>query len=232
MHQVDRDTLLELKSKVDTCKLCHGTDLKCSCYKEYFLAYQVVSAGIPSKYRKFTLKDIDFPATQTLVKRIDSYIRNIDENMRKGMGLCLYGNSGTGKTVLCSIVLIEALRKGYTCYFTTVDQYRNALFNKDLELIAQVHNVHFLLLDDIGREHQDSKGFIDSTLDELIRIRTDNLLPTLITTNKGPENAVETFRFASIVKEHFISLAFTAPDYRKKIQEKLTHEEKKKSKEK
>ena len=230
MNHADTEVLLKLKQEVDNCPKCHGTDLTCDCYRAYYFVFKIINARIPIKYRSFTLKDINQPASKPIVKRISAYLNSLEDHVSKGIGLYLCGNPGTSKTVLGCIVLTEAIRKGYSCYFATVDQYKNAIFEKDNELLDKIRTSTFLMLDDVGREYHDAKGFLDSTLDELIRIRADSLLPTVITTNYKDEGAINSFRFSSILKEHFITILFDTSDYRKKIQESLQDEEKKKSK--
>ena len=218
IHKADEVVLLGLKKKIDTCPICNGTNLKCSCYGAYYLAFQIITSDIPLKYRGFTLEDISSATSEKNVARIRKYMSQLDKYRRKGTGLYLYGNTGTAKSVFGCIILIEALRKGYTCKFATVDQYRTAVLEKQYDLLTNFQSVDFLLLDDVGREFHDSKGLVDSVLDDLIRLRSDSLLPTIMTTNKEEP---DTFRLSSILKEHFIRIVFDTADYRKQIEKDL-----------
>jgi DNA replication protein DnaC len=184
----------------------------------------VITAGIPIKYRNFTFGTFHSQNLTKSVNKLRKYVENIDKNKKSGTGLYLWGNSGSGKTSLGCIVIMEAIKKNYSCYFCVVDDYRKALFSDDFDTIDKIKNSQFLMIDDIGREFQDSKGFIGSYIDDLLRYRTDNLTPTIITSNKDGSLATDSFRFDSIIKEHFLILEFNVVDYRKKLQEELKHE--------
>lgn len=226
-QKMDEILLRELKAKVDKCPKCSGTNLACTCYQEYYHGLAKIRANIPVKYRDFTLSHIDHPESQKLVKRVTKYMENLQKHRKKGIGLYLYGNPGTAKTVLGCIVLMNALRRKYTCYFTNADHYLElSVTRKDdaeaREIVKQLSNTDFLLIDDLGREYRDKGGFVESHLDELLRNRADNLLPTLITTNKKQDDlAQNNSRLLSLFHEHFITIPFTTKDYRKKIGVKL-----------
>lgn len=225
---LDQSRLLKFKDAIRNCQKCSGKDLSCSCYRNYFYELAKIKANIPIKFRDFNLKKIVLPELQRIVKMITKYIENLDKHRKKGTGLYLWGNPGTAKTALASIILMEALKKGYECYVINTEQYMSLIVDKTQEdLLTNILNVDFLLLEDVGREYRDSKGLIESKLDELIRFRTDNLLPTIITTNKDAQTLSENnLRFLSILQEHFIFIAFSTKDYRKKIGIDLHEEEK------
>ena len=224
MNQADLEILRKFQNDINSCKICSGRNINCSCYKKYFYNFSIISANIPLKYRAFTLDVFNSPNLKKSVARVRKYLDAIDKNKKAGTGLYLWGTSGSGKTSLGCIVLMEAIKKNYSCYFCSVDQYRKALFPDDADKLEQIRNAQFLMIDDIGREFHDGKGFIGSYLDDLLRYRTDNLTPTIITSNNDSSDATDSFRFESIIKEHFLILEFNVVDYRKKIQEDLKHE--------
>src|SRR5262249_31101876 len=88
---------------------------------------------------------------------------------------CLSGNPGVGKTIAACEWLLSR---------------RSGLFVKapslariDRAKVPGLLNAHALVLDDLGVEYIDAKGFLSSLLDELIDHRYDLRLPTVITTN-------------------------------------------------
>jgi len=221
VNQQDADILHKLQDEILRCKLCGGSNLTCECYKKYFSTLSIITAGIPLKYRSFTFDDFNSVTLRKSVNKLKNYIEMLDKNKSNGTGLYLFGNSGTGKTSLGCLVMLEALKHGYSCYFCVVDQYRKSLFESNSEVLDKIRNSQFLMIDDIGREFQDSKGFIESYLDDLVRHRTDNLTPTIITSNLSESTATDSFRMASIIKEHFLVIEFTNVDYRKTIRDTL-----------
>jgi len=229
MNKLDQEYLNKLYQKIQKCPKCFGRNLTCSCYKGYFFELAKIEANIPTKFRNFTLANVTEPDSQKIVKKISKYLEKLRHYRKKGVGLYLFGNPGTCKTGLGCIVLMEALKLGYSGYVTTVVEYINLLtknFDEESGIVRKISDVDFLLIDDVGREYQDEKGFVSSRLEELIRYRADNLLPTIITSNKDELSLAENnFRFLSLLQEHFIPIRFATKDYRKVIREGLKREE-------
>ena len=153
---------------------------------------------------------------------------NIRKNREIGHGLLLHGNPGTAKSAIACVIIMEALKNNYTVYYITVDQYIKIIAQKDVDSELQfcVEYSDFLLLEDVGREYRDAKGYIDSRVNELIRNRSDALLPTIITTNAISEKhfSMNDRRLESIIKEHYHPIKFEGKDYRNKIARKIRHE--------
>jgi DNA replication protein DnaC len=80
--------------------------------------------------------------------------------------------------------------------------------------MAMLEKASKLVIDDIGTEYSDQKGFVTSFVDGLINERYANLLPTVITTNLRVETFTERYgeRVARRVRTvgTFVSIA-TAP---------------------
>ena len=232
MLTTDLNLLRALAEGINKCKKCHGTDLSCTCRRKYNHELAKIKAHIPAKYRNYTLSDIKDPASQKIVQKIERYIVKLDVNKQRGSGLYLHGNPGTAKSTLGSVILMNALTRRYTGYFTTAKEFLELSVTKrdDPEartIVKYLTDVDFLLIDDLGREYRDQKGFVESQLDELIRYRTDNLLPTIITTNKPKEVlAADNFRLMSILQEHFVVIPFVTKDYRPQIGAQLQNEKK------
>ena len=120
---------------------------------------------------------------------IKRYIRHMhDWYEPAGCGLVLYGKVGHGKTALGSIVLRNALaRGGYALSIRATEMvdhlYTNPNFRFDPgwpPLIEMLHGVTFLLLDDLVEEDKDWRlRYVENVL----RARYDERLPTIITTN-------------------------------------------------
>ena len=224
--KVDEEYLLELKNNIDSCKICHGTSLSCACYKTYFLEVSKISACIPSNYRQYTWESLKSSNIQASIKKIKPYIEKLDYYRKTGTGLYLYGGGGTGKTAVGCIVLIEAIKKGYPVYYTDIDEYLRRMFNdafkhdkEDGEQNELMRDSDFLLIDNLGDDAQDSKGLKKAWMDELLRYRTDNRLPSIIVTRYDENELTKNHaRWKSIFKEHFLPpIAFTGEDYRLSI---------------
>jgi hypothetical protein len=88
---------------------------------------------------------------------------------------CLSGNPGTGKTVAACEWLV---RRGDGMFVKAA-----SLPRVDRARVPKLLQMRALVLDDLGTEFLDSKGYVSSLLDELIDSRYDAKLPTVITTN-------------------------------------------------
>jgi len=223
MKSRDREYLLRVKSKtIDKCK-CRGTDPSCKCVALFNFAVRKINANLPAKYRKFKINDITYSQSKPIVRRLNKYVNNLNEYYNKGVGLLLYGNPGTAKTALGVAILNVVLKEGYSCYFTTLSDCLEILFDywedKKNNLFLKLSNVDFLMIDDIGREYRPRSGITEKNLDELIRYRTDSLLPTILTSNLSLEQLGDIYgdRFYSILHEHFIHIPFTTADYRRTV---------------
>ena len=211
----DIQQLKKLQDDIVNCPVCAGSDLNCDCVKRYRFYSGMVTSAIPMKYRYADIKVIQVEALKHSLGIIDTYVQNLDQNKKDGLGLYIYGTTGTGKSYISCYVLEQAILKGYTAFFCTVEQYKRALFDKDNDYIYNVNESDFTLIDDYGREFSDTKGFIDSQVDEMLRFRYDRNKPTLITSNISARD-IENLRIKSILSDAYLKIPFDCADYRKR----------------
>ena len=104
-------------------------------------------------------------------------------------GAYFYGNVGTGKTFLVSIIAQEIIKAGRTVIFTTVPaismKIRNAFNNSatlsEIEFLEKLYTSDTLILDDIGIEKP--TRFICSTLGNIFNERYNARRQTILTSN-------------------------------------------------
>ena len=186
----DRKYLLKLKRDIIlNCPKCHGQNFKCGCLDLFRLEFKKVKANIAPKYRNLTLEQITHPQTVEVRSKIKHYIDTIEEQIENGAGLFLYGSTGLAKTGLASIVLIEALRRGHTGHFFTLDQCVDLYAGgwKDEKLKEQfqelVLDTDVLVIDEVGNEARTNINLVGSCLNDVVRRRSNNLQVTIITSN-------------------------------------------------
>jgi DNA replication protein DnaC len=139
-----------------------------------------------------------------------------------GIGLTLTGSSGTGKTMLSSLLLKNLVGAGHKGFFTTfhtlLDYFTAGWTSTDEKrwFDGRVRNAGVLVIDDMGREH---KGRIDiaiSTLDHVLRARVSSGRPTILTSNLTLPKLGELYsaNALSLLSESSITIEFIGPDYR------------------
>lgn len=186
----DRRFLLVQKKKIVTnCPKCNGKDLMCSCVAKYRLEFKKVKANIAPKYRSLTFDQITHPQTSVVRGRLRSYILNLGEHLDNGHGAFLYGSTGLAKTGIASIILTEALRRGRTGYFLTLDQcvdlYAGGWKDNDLKRQYQdlVLGTDLLVIDEVGNESRTNLQLVSGCLNDILRRRYNNLQTTVLTSN-------------------------------------------------
>ena len=132
------------------------------------------------------------PVVKNYVDKVYDYSKNLHTAERFGHSLILTGPVGTGKTALGTLLLREAT--GYSAWalsYRATDLVRCLSNFKNYDLLPSgcpvregVLSVQFLLLDDV-----DYKGdaWNAKELEEVVRHRYDDDLPTIITTNMTRE---------------------------------------------
>jgi DNA replication protein DnaC len=88
----------------------------------------------------------------------------------------LSGGVGCGKSCAAAMACIE--RGGR--FVTAPDLAKASAYDESAD---EVNDARFLVLDDLGTEYSDQKGYFLSRLDALVNHRYANKLPTVITTN-------------------------------------------------
>lgn len=224
----DKYQIEQLKHKlILNCPKCHGYGTPCECQDKFKYEIKKIVSHIPMKYRQFSLDMIDAPDTQNVTAQVKQYIDNIDKERKEGQGLYLWShNKGTAKTALSCIVLLEALKKGYTAHFTDLDVCISEIMDgwydqeKRRQFEEKVLEVDFLVIDDIGGMEIKTKGnkdVIATSLTTLFRKRANALLPTILTSNLDIQDIDDVFgeRMYSIMFEHLKIIKCTGMDYRK-----------------
>lgn len=150
------------------------------------------SMRIPRRFWQARFEDVGGPYGDRngIKESIAGYLQRIDLMREKGAGLLLWGNNGTGKTSIGSLIMMQARRCGFTGLFLNCADIKTIVTTKEmydaesgLTLWARAKRVDFLLLDDLGKGSQDSQGFGERLLDELLRARYADKCCTIITTN-------------------------------------------------
>jgi DNA replication protein DnaC len=155
-----------------------------------------INSVIPAKYRGVSF---DRPPvtemsrdlrTRTIVEEIRSFTESIDAKLNAGEGICIQGDTGTGKTTLAMLVSKQALASGRTVaiyslpkLLARIRRTYDAEPGQDsyLALFEQLTSVDLLHIDDLGAEK--SSDWVLEQLYALINERYETQRSMLVTTN-------------------------------------------------
>jgi len=139
---------------------------------------------------------------------LSKMVSNLPADVKAGKGAVFYGDHGFGKTSAASIVLKSAMARGGQVFHrmaATVDHaYEKRWVETNLDGIQvwdMLTQAQLLTLDDLGHELAAAgyKAGDTRTVEELIRLRYDDLLPIYITTNMKITELTEHYRSISSI---------------------------------
>lgn len=166
----------------------HGCSTICPrCTRVHALMDSMCDANIPIGYWFLTMKG--FRGAAKLQEMYDQYTKDLNANYMEGKSICFAGSQGTGKTMVSICLLKEAIKKGFTTFYTTASDILNNMtdYKNSGRLRQTLRNVDFLVIDEL-----DSRFFTSDSVKELFsgiyenifRYRAHNLLPTIMCTNE------------------------------------------------
>lgn len=175
--------------------------------------------------------NLDFDYGKKVYDEVVEYANNLSNARKNGISLFLWGNFGTGKTLLAVCVLKEAIKQGFTAQMTSlggiIEVYAEGWSNPSQKenFNRRVKNVDFLLIDDVGKEYRaKNNDLVEVAFDNLIRYRVFRRKPCILTTNTDISKVQTVYgqSLASLLYGKCINVEVKGGDYRKLIQAKDT----------
>lgn len=160
--------------------------------RERWIEQLVNSSGIPTDYRNVDLASVTFsdPGNAETLRQVRLYAERFEEVKGKGVGLFLYGETGTGKTHLaCALLraLMPEVPGKYVMTWELIRAIKNAKFGEDpLKLYM---NAPLLVIDEIGVQY--GSKFEETSLYPLIDSRVTERRPTIFISNVQPDTKDE-----------------------------------------
>lgn len=173
----DEAEALERKRAEDAQKEAHDTAVRRAC--------------IPDEFVGKTLKGFRETNAQLCeaLRQARLYVDNFEKIAPKGVGFCLYGQCGTGKTMMACAILQELLGKVQGLYVPMWDVLRAIrkadAFKADTADYDALVKAPLLVIDEIGV--QNGSAFEESQLMSLLDVRYSKHLPTIYVTNLLPD---------------------------------------------
>lgn len=165
-----------------------GKEYDCECDAQIALRSRYLVANIGEQYQRLDWDEwTGCPDTKAAV---DLYLSEWEQFFRQGMGLEFYSSAlGTGKTFAATHIGKELIKQGQSVYFIPFIEMVAAFDRQDSDYIAnRVRESGFVILDEVIPPISEAqKSFFATQLEALIRHRTNNNLPTIMTTNMDQE---------------------------------------------
>lgn len=205
---------------------------QCNCIDQWKLHVYFLNANIGRGFQTLAWPDVEVELGA--VHAVKEYQEKSESYVQAGFGLILYGEMGTGKTMLATLLLKKLLALGHGGYFITFEEMIKRLTDgwhnhDDKEWFRRrIENAGVLVIDDIGREWQRTKqsGLSESMFDNVLRHRVASALPTIITTNLDMTKMREGYggNIWSLLHERSVTHEFTGASYRDQHRQRLDSE--------
>lgn len=160
----------------------------CSKKQEELYKDNITYFDISRDVREASLKNIykDDKGRLPLIKYINDFIKNYDNNEIESKGLYLTGSFGSGKTYLISAILNDMAKRGVKSTIVYYPEFLRDLkssFNENMnEKYMFAKKSPILFIDDIGAESCSSWSR-DEILGSILQYRMEEHLPTFFTSN-------------------------------------------------
>ena len=166
----------------------NGEEHKCECDAQIALRARYLVANIGEQYQRLNWDE--WTGCEATKSTVDLYLSSWEQFFRQGMGLEFHSSElGTGKTFAATHIGKELIKQGQSVYFIPFIEMVAAFDRQDSDYIAnRIRESGFVILDEvIPPVSEAQKSFFATQLEALIRHRTNNNLPTIMTTNMDQE---------------------------------------------
>ncbi len=217
---------LKIKNK---CKICSvSNESSCdTCIVAQKLLQRYYDANVPVDFWFKSMKD--FKGDENLADLYKEINNDITAYITKGFSIFLKGRHGTGKSMVSSLILKKIVQAGYNGLYTTLSDIVTVIVNggneSKFESYRELKMTDFLILDEFDprffRSNEASAELYGRILENVVRIRFQNYMPTiLITNNADPMKDLGSDLGASIsslISGYARTITVTGPDFRRTL---------------
>ena len=128
----------------------------------------------------FAHDDMGNPKLSQIAKK---YVEGFDGFKRQGVGLLLYGDTGTGKSYMAGCIANALIDKGYSVLMTSCSSIADTIFalSDKREYYKKLNRYSLLILDDLGAERDTQ--YMHEIVYNVIDGRSNAGLPLIVTSN-------------------------------------------------
>jgi DNA replication protein DnaC len=158
---------------------------------------------------------------------VERFLQNIDLHVTHGHGLLVSGAPGIGKTGVAALVAKEARCRGYSAFFITVWDLREAVrsrieFDEDMSVLERCREVDVLVLDGLRSDDAKDPFFGARAIEELVAGRGVRKKMTVVTTQMGKNLLWQEFRsFMNSTRGTLAVFVMDGPDLRQNQEKAL-----------
>lgn len=150
------------------------------------------------RYKEASFEKLDLERGEEYIKAVErckKFCERWEQVQAKGVGIYLYGDIGTGKTLLTACIGNRLLEKGVAVLFTSFLEIARVLKDKysrnesELSFMKNLEQVDLLILDDIGTEvivkSTKEKSWLQEKIYEIINARYVEKKSTIFSSNES-----------------------------------------------
>ena len=188
----------------------------------------VFQSCVPLRFQE--VKDSDVTHNRAVWEKfILPYEKKFKSARHHGFGIYLEGSNGVGKTMFMSYLLVQAVRAGYSAYYTTamdLDYDMKRGFS-DREVATRIEEMlwsDFWGFDELGGEQfKSGDNWAKMQVERVLKFRLDNKLPTIVASNSNPRKIESAYgpSVRSILTGSYQHVLLDGGDFRGKIQERM-----------
>lgn len=212
------------------CKKCQGKDDKCDCVQRLEREAEGYEACVPKDF--WHVEDLKIEHNvHAFETRIVPYCKKFRQARGRGFGLFLTGDNGVGKTTFISYVLMRAIRKGWTTYYTTLPQldYDIKQGFRDEEARQRLDwylGSDFVAIDEVAKEKfkgGKEDNYTRMQVERILKRRYDDSAPVILATNGGLESIEEAYgkSIASVITGKCLEVVLEDGDQRERARKSM-----------
>lgn len=197
-QSLTHEQMLERHAKLTAQKdaeIRQGVMMRAAEAEQKRLTDAITGAGVPRRYSKAAIETLDRQYYPIAAAHVERFYLNFDSALTDGGGMLIYGDVGTGKTMLaCALVnsLIAARHTAaYAVFYDVLSSIKSSWKGggDEREINRALIVPELLVLDEICVQHD--TNFERVIASNIMDARSRDCKPTILISNNGPEEVMK-----------------------------------------